>query len=416
MKYPSSRIPLLAFVAIFALATTAHAAYTERVLYTFKNNGADAIGPQGLVADSAGNLYGIANQGGAFGLGAIFELSPSATGWTETVIYSFAGGTDGSYPGGSLVIDASGNLYGADAIGGLNKIGEVFELSPSSAGWTKTSLYSFTGKDDGGSPIAPLTFDSAGNLYGAGASGGLHNEGVIFELSLSSAGWTEKVLYAFSVGAQGFFPISALTIDSGGRLYGFTYFGGTSTNCGASGCGTVYQLSPPTIGTRWTYRRIHAFNLTDGGMPGNSNNLLFDPAGNLYGCTSFGGNSDGHGVVFVLSPLSSGNWKESVLHSFTGGYDGYEPNSLAFDPTGHLWGTALNGGSAGYGTAFELAPVSGGHWIFARVYAFQGGKDGVYPRAKLLFDNAGNIFGTTSGGGFGSVGTFFELSPAAALR
>lgn len=412
MKYTSTRISLLAFVAtVLALVTTAHASYTEKVIYSFQTNSSDVAGPGGIVADSAGNLYGSGFRGGAFGFGGIFELSPTSSGWTETLIYSFSGGTDGS-GSGPLTIDASGNLYGTD-LGGATQQGEIFELSHSSTGWTKTSLYSFSGGSDGVLPQPPLIFDSSGNLYGT-ASGGVNNQGLVFELSPSSTGWTQTVLYAFSLGAHGFFPNGKLSIDSAGRLYGFTFFGGTSDNCGSSGCGTVYRLSPPANGGSWTYRPLFGFDLNDGGMPSDNNNLVFDGAGNLYGCTAFGGaymSEAGAGVIFTLSP-SAGSWTETILHSFSGGNDGYEPDSLAFDSAGHLWGTAINGGSGGEGTVFELTRA--GHFIFA--YDFQGGSDGASPQTNLVFDSAGNVYGTTVLGGTSDGGTVFELSPSSANK
>jgi uncharacterized repeat protein (TIGR03803 family) len=420
MKNKLRRLTHAVLVAIaFTLTAFASTAYTEKVLYSFPSVGGLPVWPQGLVADSAGNFYGFSEGGGAANLGAIFELSPGATGWTQTVLYSFSGGQDGEYPnfGAVPLMDAKDNLYGEDFNGGADMKGEIYELSPSSGGWTKTVLYSFTGLD-GWSPVPSLIFDAAGNLYGATSGGGIYDEGVIFQLSPSPSGWNETVLYAFEDRATGFDPIGQLAIDSAGRLYGMTYFGGPSNICSASGCGTIFQLSPPTSGTLWTYKRLHAFDFYDGGQPTEANNLVFDAAGNLYGCTSFGGNSTyGAGVIFKLSPTSTGAWKETVLHSFGAtGDNSYEPNSITFDASGHLWGTAIEGGSGGEGTVFELIPTANGHWILNTVYSFPGTPDGRRPGANVVFDNAGNVYGTTSLGGTSSAGAFFELSPASSVK
>jgi uncharacterized repeat protein (TIGR03803 family) len=190
--------------------------------------------------------------------------------------------------------------------------------------------------------------------------------------------------------------------------------GGNESGCA---CGTVYQLTPATTTAYWTFKRIHAFDSNDGEYPV-GNGLVVDSAGNLYGLTLFGG-LRGVGVVFELSPTAGGGWKESVLHSFTGGYDGELPHSsLAFDPAGNLWGTTSGGGSHSAGGVFELSPVAGGQWSFAGVYVFQGGSDGEFPDGSLIFDASGNVYGTTETGGNATTprGTVFELSPSSGVQ
>src|SRR5258708_6020007 len=412
-------IPTVLAAIVFTLTTSAYAAYTENVVNSVATVGGLPVWREGLVADSGGNFYGFSEGGGAANLGAVFELSPGATGWTQTILYSFTGGQDGAGPafGAVPLMDAKGNLYGEDSGGGAYLKGEIYELSPSSSGWTKTVLYSFTGLTDGDVPVPSLIFDAAGNLYGATIAGGIYDEGVIFKLSPSSGGWNETVLYAFEGRATGFFPIGALALDSAGRLYGMTYFGGPSSICSASGCGTIFQLSPPTTGTVWTYKRVHAFDYYDGGQPTEANNLVFDAAGNLFGCTSFGGNTTaGAGVIFKLSPTTAGAWKETVIHSFAAGNDGYEPNSITFDASGHLWGTVYEGGSGGYGTVFEMTPTANGHLIVNTVYSFPSTPAGDRPTANVRFHNAGNVYGTTSLGRTSLARAFFQLSPAGSIK
>jgi uncharacterized repeat protein (TIGR03803 family) len=403
---------LLAVVTV--LSANAFASYTETVLYAFPKTG-NVNQPLGLVVDPSGNFYGPAAFGGAFNNGGIFELSPTSSGWTSTVIYSFAGGTDGGTPQGSLVRDASGNLYGGTG-GGTGTsctggCGQVYELSLTSSGWTKTTIHSFN-TTDGAYPYSTLLLDSAGNLYGTTAYGGTYGHGVVFELSPSSTGWTETTLYSFKGGAQGYNASGPLAFDSQGRLYGTTQYGGSGC---LNGCGTIYQLSPPTSTVPWwTYRRLHAFTGADGMNPFAST-LIFDAAGNLYGTAPQGGNSSGHGVVFELSPTSSGGWKLRVLHSFAGANDGILPEAgLVFDQSGNLWGTAANGGLYGWGTVFEMTPTATGHWNLINQHSFANSSDGSTPQAPVYLDGLGNIFGVTSLGGTppSGYGTFWELSPS----
>ena len=409
----------IVLLQVLALSFAAYAStYTESVPYTFPRN---LTGPTSLVADSSGNYYGLTSTGDS-NLGGIFELSPSSSGWTATPIYSFTGGTDGSYPVGSLVIDSSGNLYGAVGDGGagttcgISGCGYAYELSPSSSGWTKTTLYSFN-TTDGANPYGTLIFDSAGNLYGITTFGGAYGHGAVFELSPSSSGWTEKTLYSFKGGLQGNAPNGGLVSDAQGRLYGTTQYGGTGC---LNGCGTIFQLSPPTSTVSWwTYHRVHLFTGKDGENP-NGPSLTVDAAGNLYGTTSTGGNSlTGEGVVYQLSPTSSGGWKLNVLHSFSNLNDGNIPQGgVVFDAAGNLWGTADAGGHYGWGTVFEMTKTAG-HWSLINRHSFSNANgDGSHPQCLPLFDSAGNVFGTTTGGGTppAGYGTFWELSPSAAAK
>jgi uncharacterized repeat protein (TIGR03803 family) len=200
-----------------------------------------------LVFDAAGDLYGTSIQGGIPAVGTVWELAIQPDGnWTETILYNFTGGSDGgNVASEGVIFDAAGNLYGTTSAGGAFGKGTVFELSPNAGGtWTETVLYSFQGGHDGSSPsISPLTFDKAGNLYGETAAGG--NDrcsgsgcGTVFKLSPTGGGsWTESVLYRFN-GTDGSTPWQGLVLDAAGNLYG------TAQHGGAYGDGVVFELKP----------------------------------------------------------------------------------------------------------------------------------------------------------------------------
>ncbi len=352
-------------------------AWTETVLYNFQGGADGDEVVASLILDAQGNLYGVTELGGGgsctYGCGTIFELSPPATqggSWTKTTLYTFQGGmTDGSYPEGTLVFDAKGNLYGTSFFGGGPNCGgygcgTVFELSPSKTGggWSETALHVFVGPDngDGYLPNNNLVFDAEGNLYGTADSGGAYNNGAVFELSPPTGQggkWTEQVIYSFIGAPDGANPESGLTPGANGVFYG------VASGSGPAEYGTVYQLTPPAPGSsQWTLAVLFGFNLkAAGGNPGGP--LVLDASGNLYGTTAVGGDyscpspyNDGCGVVFELVN-SSGRYSENVLHSFTGtGGDGIQPESgLIMDALGNLYGTTELGGTQGYGTVFEIA-------------------------------------------------------------
>src|ERR1039458_4539934 len=231
-------IRLTAALTIFAAAllmtsTWAAAQVQEQVLHSFQNDGADGVDPYaGLIFDGAGNLYGTTWQGGTYGYGTVFELTPTAGGtWTENVLWSFGSGTDGTSPVAGLIFDAVGNLYGTTLQGGTYGYGTVFELTPAAGGtWTEKVLYSFGSGTDGANPYAVLIFDAAGNLYGTTYFGGSSDagNGTVFEVSPSAGGvWTEHVLHRFGNGTDGIWPQAGLVFDAVGNLYGTTSVGGT---------------------------------------------------------------------------------------------------------------------------------------------------------------------------------------------
>lgn len=236
------------FGTVFELSRAGSGAWTAKTIYTFEGPGGLApIG--GLVFDAAGNLYGTTVDGGAYGYGAVFELSPVGDGsWTEKVLYSF-NGKNQSHPTSGLILDASGNLYGtvcsADQcllgfnIGAATGDGAVFELVKQADGtWSEKVLHSFKGIDGSG-PGGSLIFDGLGNLYGVTCEGGAYGGGTMFKLRPNGhGGWAETTLHDFGSGADGSAPYSALVVDHAGNLYGTTYYGGTY------GKGTVFRIKP----------------------------------------------------------------------------------------------------------------------------------------------------------------------------
>jgi uncharacterized repeat protein (TIGR03803 family) len=339
------------------------------VLHDF--GGMDGVFPNGLIFDAAGVLYGTTEGGGGWGrpcnptggCGTVFELSPEAGGgWTEQVLYSFCAQTDctdGDEPYAGLIFDAAGNLYGTTFYGGTYGYGTVFELTPEAGGgWTEKVVYSFNPNNgtDGAYPYAGLIFDNNGNLYGTTSYGGTYDYGMVFELTpAQGGGWTEQVLYSFNFnGTDGYGPLACLIFDKAGNLFGTTVFGGTYDS------GTVFELTPAE-GGGWTEKVPHSFNgRNDGANP--YAGLILDENGNLYGTTA-GGQGRTHeagannaGTVFELMPTKGGGWAEKVLHSFSSnGRDGASPGAgLIFDAAGNLYGTTSLGGPYGFGTVFEI--------------------------------------------------------------
>jgi uncharacterized repeat protein (TIGR03803 family) len=280
---------------VFELVPGGNDKWKVKILYGFKGGSDGAVPTCGLIFDTKGNLYGTTSgEFGYAGNGTVFELIPSNSKWTEKVLYSFKGGQDGSQPDAGLVSDSAGNLYGTTYAGGANNNGTVFELTQDSRGqWSESLLHTFTGGSDGGGPLGSLIFDASGNLYGTtqgGGGSGLY--GTVFELTKGSNGqWTESVLHDFTL-ADGIFPGANLTFDAAGNLYGTAANGGRSCECG-----TAFELSP--AGGTWNFQVLHKFaGGADGAGPGA---LALDSTGNLYGETGFGGLA-GQGVVFQITP------------------------------------------------------------------------------------------------------------------
>jgi uncharacterized repeat protein (TIGR03803 family) len=413
----------LALVSIFA-GTPVLAASSYTNLYNFQPETSTPLGP--LVADSAGNFYGVAAGPGAengTNNGIAFELSPPAKkggSWTVTTIFTFNGTSDGNLPESGLVIDSQGNLYGTTYGGGSGTCllgnsnigcGVVFELSQSGGSWSETVLYNFQGGKDGRNPtLSPMTFDAGGNLYGVTGLGGgsgcpqslKAGCGVLFKLTPPAKGgasWTEKVLHHFAK-KTGTYPYGSL-LYLNGSLYGTTQSGG------ADGYGTAYES---TLKGKLTV--INNFTGASGGY--NPAGLAADSSGNLYGFTLSGGPSN-YGLVYKLT--SSGtSWTENVLYNFTGQSDGGSPvGAPVLDKSGNIYGNTQGGGNLsdclyteqqdGCGVLFEVAN-SGGKSSESVLHVFSGGTspstaDGSFPSAGLIFGSDGNLYGTTQAGGSG---------------
>jgi uncharacterized repeat protein (TIGR03803 family) len=252
-----------------------------------------------------------------------------------------------------LTLDRTGDLYGYIGLGAYGE-GAISELSPGSSGWTLTELYSFCSKSscpDGVDPVAPFSWDSKGNLYGTTYDGGYPYPkcscGVAFQMTPNGDGtWTYHVLHRFTHGSDGGFPLGSVTVDASGAVYG------TTTHGGPYGNGNVFKLVQE--GSRWKLSVLYGFPNSDNGFaPGND--LVFDKAGNLYGTAGSPACNGGCGVIFKLSPQKNGKWNYSVLHRFSM-TDGDYPNGLTMDDEGHLYGTTRGGGKYGYGVVFEITP------------------------------------------------------------
>jgi uncharacterized repeat protein (TIGR03803 family) len=350
-----------------------------------------------LALDAKRNLFGVTGAGGAHNCGTIFELSPGAHGWTLKTIHDF-----NCYDGGGfqdvLILDAAGNLFGTSPTGGLYGGGNVFEMTPGASGWTFSDLYDFCQQfhcPDGGGPHGGVILDGHGNLYGTTVGGGSVGEGVVFELTASSERRKEEILYSFdgTNGTVGVQPYAPLIFDDGGNLFGTTTFGGKISQDCYFGCGSVFRLKKHSDGG-WTAQALHSFDGTDGyeaffGLTANA-------FGSLYGATASGG-SKGDGVVFELAHQANGMWKESVLYDFPNPANGSLPSGgVTFDGAGNLYGTTSGGGNpscnGGCGVVYKLTPGAGGKWKYSVLHKFSGG-DGGFP-GGVVIDQKGNLYGT----------------------
>jgi uncharacterized repeat protein (TIGR03803 family) len=420
-------ISKLSLLAAALLWVSGAYAGTFSILHGFTGGTDGGASYSNLTPDSAGNVYGTTVWGGSTncdsGCGVVFELSPATGGgYTETVIYTFLGSDDGNAPGNGVIFDAAGNLYGTTFGGGPhNGDGTVFELTPSGGSWTKSILYTFPGGNKGGSPLG-LVFDASGNLYGNASYAGAHGYGVVYQLTPGSPSWTEHIVHAFTGGNDGAYAYGNLAIDSAGNIYG------TAINGGAHGHGLVFEFEPQSGGT-WKEVALHDFT---GGADGAnaSGGVTLDASGNVYGTTTLGGNTSlctslggGCGVIFKLTQSSSG-WKESVIHTFTGGNDGATPQAqIIFDSAGDIYGTAAFGGSVstcpysvGCGTVYKLTPGTSGEWSLSPLHRFTNRADGAEPVGTPYLDASGNLFATASAGAStactptGGCGTIFEIA------
>ncbi len=433
-NYSSKQCAIIAAtLALLVLAAVSVAqAQNFQIIHTF-TGGADGGEPTStLLLDAAGNLYGTAVRGGNtsggcannLGCGVVFKMKSSGSGWVVTPLYTFAGGNDGGGPAG-VVFGPDGSLYGTTYYGGLScpsdtqyGCGTVFHLRPSPSAcksalcpWTESVLYRFAGgSSDGAGPNAPVVFDHAGNIYGTTYQGGMYSPdcefsddwcGTVFELSPANGGWTETVPYIFSPsGSAGQSPEAGLAIDAAGDLYGTALVGGVN------GGGTVYELSPS--GSGWVINTLYA-------LPGGSDagtfpesTPIFDPSGNLYATTQFGG-PNGGGTVFELSP-SGGGWNYTLVDGLVGHVEQNGPlTGVTRDSAGNLYGTAYSLGGINSGLIFKLSPSNGG-WTYTTLHQFDF-HDGCEPVGGVTVDAHGNLFGTASGCGADEQGVVWEITP-----
>ena len=335
---------------VFKLSPGLNNTWTEKMLYQFKGGTADTdIPTTDLIFDAKGNLFGATWQDLSGHLGAVYELSPGIGGtWTEKTIYRFT--SSGYDPGTHLTFDSQGNLYGTlGQVFGASG-GGVFQLSPQSDGaWKESILHTFSGNGDGQYALGGVVLDSKGNLYGVAQEGGAFSRGIVYELSPNgSGGWVETILYSFMEQVDGAYPIAPLTIDAKGNLYGTTLSGG------ANNFPVVFELSQS--GGKWSETVLYTFDKY-GYSPSNvvfdaKGNLYGTTVNGGAGC-----NNPGCGIVFTLTRQSTPPWKETVLHNFESNLDGSEPLAGVLLNNGHLYGTTeYGGGRYGYGTVFEIQP------------------------------------------------------------
>jgi len=398
-RRPRTIATLLVFVFALALLSGQLVQAQFRVLHSF-TGGSDGANPNaGVTVGSSGILYGTTSGGGTGGIGnhgVVFKLTQRGSGWTLDPLYEFTGGDDGAVPYASLVIGPNGGLYGTTYYGGSADAGTVFELRPpvsvcksATCNWNETTLWSFGSGNDGAYPAnGYLTFDQAGNVYGTTYQGGTDAYGIVFELSPHSGGsWTESILYNFTDGNDGGYPLSGVIFDSAGNLYGNNSVGGTES-------GVVYKLTP--AGPPWTEHTLVNFAPGTGTSP--SGQLIMDQSGNLYGTGEANGPS-GSGTVYELSPSGSG-WMISVVYAF-GFYRDTQCapyGGVTLGPNGNLFGACQIGGANGVGWVYEMPPTCNGTCTPTDLYDFTGTVN-CYAHGPVTFDTSGNLYGTCYGGG-----------------
>ncbi len=293
----------------------------------------------------------------------------------------------------------------------------IFIASQPAQAQTYRVIYNFTWSGRDGATPNGLTLDDAGNLYGTayiGAGGGNcapYSCGTVFKLTKVDSAWSFTRLYAFLGGDDGQYPLSRVIWGTDGNLYGSTSGGGGEGCPQYGGCGTIFKITPvhplPSASAGWSETLLYRFNGDDGWDP--YGDLVFDQADNLYGTAPLNG-SDGCGLVYKLTPSSNG-WTQTVVHSFTF-QDGCQPwAGVIFDHDRNLYGVTEAGGSAVFGTVFELIP-SGAGWTLKTLYSFDYYVNGGLPLAALIFDRAGNLYGATSQGGSAGGGVIYRLSPS----
>jgi len=392
------KLVLPALAALLMLTTPANA-QTFQLLHTFE--GTDGRASGALTLDGAGNLYGAAAEGGIkncpapnnAGCGTVFELQNSN--WNFKTLYQFQSRTDGWSPNSPLTLDASGNLYGTTLDGGIEGGGgTVFALRRICGGlscnqvvWSKTVLYRFTSCDGSGTN-GGLVFDISGNLYGTTIEYCEQHTGEAYELSPAqnlNGTWNMTRQYVFNGPPDGRWPEGPLVFDQAGNLYGSTLGGGNSD------LGTVYRLTVARNG--WSECAVYNFT---GGADGRKpvGNVIFDASGNLYGVTNGDWQPSG---VFELPPAGCSGGTANPLFNFLPEQGASLASGLVMDSAGNLYGAAPLGGKYGYGSVYKLT-LTGMEWSYSPVYDFTGGTDGASPQGPLVLD-ANHLYGSAAAGG-----------------
>jgi uncharacterized repeat protein (TIGR03803 family) len=374
------------------------------VIHSFSGQADGANPTSGVTMDAAGNLFGTTRDGGPYGYGTVFKLSHRGSNWILSRLHIFTADPDGEFPLGGITLGQDGSLFGTTEQGGYT-YGSVFVLRPPARvqasvcyPWLETLIHMFYVQgDEGTNPhYGYLAFDHLGRLYGTTAYGGAHGGGTVYQLSPDGGGWTESVIFSFSL-IDGYFPESGVVLDQSGNLYGTTIYGGDYS------MGVVYELiSSQGV---WEWKTLYTFQGGDDGAKP-FGGVIFGPEGNLYGTTSIGGTGGG-GTVFELSP-TSGPWNYMPIYSFNGSTG--PQASLSMDAVGNLYGTTYRGGAYGWGSVFKLAPVDGS-WTYSTLHDFTGGSDGGKPLSNVTVDPQGNLYGTTEANGPYGGGVVWEITP-----
>jgi uncharacterized repeat protein (TIGR03803 family) len=396
-----------------------------KVLYAFRGK-SDGGGPEsGVAVDSQGVLYGTTSGGGAYdncgfykneGCGTIFRLTPTASGYVESVLYNFDAHRAGVSPWAGVTLDPSGALYSAtQGSNGTHGCGTVLKLTASK--YSKRVVHRLN-QTIGCDPLSTMVLGNDGALYGTTNEGGRDYSGTVFKVALSGNRPVERLLLEFRDHdlADGMYPFAGVTLDGNGAIYGTTNVGGSPSHCGSYyvGCGIVFRLTPSgSRDSRYKETVIHSFAENEGARP--YGGLALDKTGAIYGTTTQGGGTScgtriGCGTVFKLTPSGS-TYTATVLYEFgeSGHADGYNAmGALSFGKKGVLYGTTYWGGnqSCSCGTVFQLAPSAGGYKETI-LHRFSG-PDGCEPRAGLT-ERKGILYGTTSSCASG--GTVFQLTP-----
>jgi uncharacterized repeat protein (TIGR03803 family) len=415
-RFIAGVVQVFGFVVILPQPQVAYAEGTLEVIHSFDDDGGSYPSTD-LVADAQGNLYGMAVQGGEFGGGTVFRLSPTESGWQQTVLYNFTGGKDGGQPYGGVTLDAAGNIYGSAVVGGKAQAGTcpaedgcgvVWRLSNDNGTWTHKVLHYFDGLHDGYGPGGPVVLDANGSLYGMTAVGGAYGLGTIYQIQPvpgTADKWGLRVIHDFTGGVDGGAGSSGrLLVDETGSLFGVATIGGDY------GQGIVFKMTAGASG-KFRQETLYSFKgEPDAGFP--YGGLARDAAGNLYG-TSYYSGAHGDGTVFQLEARPNGRYRERVLYSFEGDEAGAYPiGGLVIDAAGNLFGTTSEEGSpgCGCGTIYKVSPV-GDEWEYSVVYSFTGTPDAAFSYSGLYADAAGDLYGTTVHGGEHNDGAAFKITP-----